>query len=241
MGFSHYNPNERYRRRSARRTLGLMRLLIVTVLVGTGGVYLGRLQSEQDVRILLDQKGKHDKQIEQMQDELTRLRAEARTASIKLHQVQASYNEVLPSGEAQALAQLLKQQLDGGVDPKRLEAVIRSVRPPQNCSEPQTRRFVVATPAYKGPASKVSTAGKEVTINGSGESARSSKGKDEAWFDPSKVVTLVFEREGGEKEEKNGHLPLYHSIIIKDKEYRFTVSPGEQSFAKVTYDICDYP
>lgn len=241
MEFGHYNPNERYRRRSAQRTLALVRLIVITVVVAFAAFHLGRMQSEQDMRVLNSQKGENDAQIEEMRDELTRLRAEARTANIKLHQLQASYNEILPSGPAQELAHLLKQQLDGGVDPKRLEAVIRSVRPPQNCSEPQTRRFVVMTPAYKGPESKVTTAGKEVSISGSGESAKSSKGNAEAWFDPSKGVKLVFVLADGTREEKEGHMPLYHSIIIKDKEYRFTISQGEQSFAKVNYDICDYP
>lgn len=240
MEFGYYNPHERYRKRAARRTAGLIKNIILISLVGAGSFHLGRMQSDQDIFILTDIKNKGDQQIEQMQDEVTRLRAEARTANIKLHQLEASYNEVLPAGDAQQLALLLKEQLEGGVDPKRMEAVIRSVRPPQNCGEPQTRRFVVATPAYKGPQSKVTTAGREVTVSGSGESARSSKGKDEAWYDPAKGVKLAFEQ-AGTKEEREGYLPLYHSIIIGDKEYRFTVSAGEQSFAKVTYDVCDYP
>ncbi|MCB1591397.1 MAG: hypothetical protein KDI90_02985 [Alphaproteobacteria bacterium] len=241
MEFSQYNPHERYRRRSARRTLSVIKVLIVLGLVGVGTFHLGRMQAEQDNRILSQQKQQVDEQINQMEEELTRMRAEARTANIKLHQLQASYNEVLPSGEAQELVQLLKQQLDGGVDPKRMEAVIRSVRPPQNCSKPQTRRFVVKTPAYKGPESRITTAGKEVTISGSGDSAKSSQGKSEAWFDPSKAITVVFMHGEGVSEEKTGHLPLYHSIIIGDKEFRFTISQGEQSFAKIVYDVCDYP
>ncbi len=203
--------------------------------------YLGRLQAEQSLRILHEQKKVSETQIEELQDKLTRLRAEAQTANIKLMQAHESFSEALPEGPMQELTVLLKQQIDGGVDPKRLETVLRSVRPPQNCSEPQTKRFVIMTPAYTGPQSKMSTNEKEITLTGSGDSAKNSKGKAEAWFDPSKSVTLAFETNEGAKQEKTGHLPIYHSIILGEKEYRFTIAQGEQSFAKVTYDICDYP
>jgi len=41
--------------------------------------------------------------------------------------------------------------------------------------------------------------------------------------------------------KKRGTLPLYHTAVIGDRQYRFTVSEGAQSFAKVTFDSCDYP
>ncbi|MCB1680691.1 MAG: hypothetical protein KDI61_08370 [Alphaproteobacteria bacterium] len=219
----------------------MLRVILLCFMVGGAGFYLGRLQSEQTVRILGEQRKKAESQIEDMQTELTKLRAEAQTANIKLLQAHKSFNEALPEGPMQDLTLLLKEQIEGGVDPKRLETVLRSVRPPQNCSEPQTKRFVVMTPAYKGPESKMTTSEKEITLSGSGESAKNSKGKSEAWFDPSKTVTLIFELKTGVKQKKEGHLPLYHSVILGDKEFRFTITQGEQSFAKVTYDSCDYP
>jgi hypothetical protein len=241
MEVSPYNPYDRYRRRSVRRTQSVLNIVLACVITGGLGFYLGRLQSEQSLKTLYKQKNSSETQIEDLQDQLTRLRAEAQTANIKLLQAHESFSEALPEGPMQELTLLLKQQIEGGVDPKRMETVLRSVRPPQNCSEPQTKRFVLMTPAYNGPQSKMTTNEKEITLTGSGESAKNSKGKAEAWFDPSKSVTLVFETNEGAKQEKKSHLPIYHSIVLGDKEYRFTIAQGEQSFAKVTYDVCDYP
>ena len=217
----------------------MLRVILLCFMVGGAGFYLGRLQSEQTVRILGEQRKKAESQIEAMQTELTKLRAEAQTANIKLLQAHKSFNEALPEGPMQDLTLLLKEQIEGGVDPKRLETVLRSVRPPQNCSEPQTKRFVVMTPAYKGPESKMTTSEKEITLSGSGESAKNSKGKSEAWFDPSKEISISFMMPGGDKQEVSGTLPLYHSVITAGSEYRFSITAGRTSFVDASVQKCE--
>ncbi len=176
-----------------------------------------------------------------MQDEVTALRAEAQTAQVRLEQLRASYDELLSEGAMHDLLELLRQQLEKGVDPNRLRSVILSARPPQNCIDAKSKRFVVITPVYNGPQSIASIGKGAVSISGVGASAQNAQGQAEAWFDPGQPVTLTFRGRGSEEQVKQGMLPIYHSVVVDDKEYRFTITEGTKSFAKVTYDYCDYP
>ncbi|MCB1784428.1 MAG: hypothetical protein KDI13_10595 [Alphaproteobacteria bacterium] len=241
MSIYNYNPNERYRRRSAQRTANLIFILFLLVAISGISFWFGMLQSEQKRLVLEQEKEQLQKQATELQEQMTKIRAEAQTANIRMEQMRASYEEVIPEGPMQDLTMLLKEQLDEGIDAKRLEFVIRSTRPPQNCSEPENRRFVVLTPAYQGPESKVSILSGAITISGDGESAQNDKGKKEAWFDPARAVKLSFTLDDGATEIREGVLPLRHSIVKNGKEFRFTIAPGTQSFAKVTFDSCDYP
>lgn len=118
--------------------------------------------------------------------------------------------------------------------------IIRAAQPPQNCSQAVNKRFVLSTPSYKGPQSGVTFADGTVTVSGSGDSSISSKQEKEAWFDPGKPITVVFTVIGGKKETKTGLLPLHHTIILGNKEYRFTISEGPRSFIVISSDYCDY-
>ncbi|MGH1403305.1 MAG: hypothetical protein ACRBDL_03610 [Alphaproteobacteria bacterium] len=241
MSFSLYDPGDRYRRRAAQRMTSLILFtVIISVAVGAG-FWLGQMRARQNTYILQEQNRDLNEQQTTLQDEMTALRAEAQTAMVRLEQLRASYDELLSEGAMSDLVELLKQQLQKGVDPKRLESVILSARPPQNCSDAQSKRFVVITPVYSGPSSKASIGSGVVSISGKGASAQNSKGDKEAWFDPGQPVEIVFHGRNKEPQTKKGVLPLYHSMVMGDKEYRFTVTAGAKSFAKVTYDHCDYP
>jgi len=241
MSIYSYNPNDRYRQRSAQRMVSFFTVFIFTCIVAGAGFWIGWLQADQKIQVLQKEKDALHGEYDSLQDEMTQVRAESQTANLRLEQLRASYEEVIPAGPMQDLTVLLKQQLDEGIDARRLESVIRSTRPPQNCSEPGVRRFVVSTPAYKGPESRISLLSGAISISGEGAPAMNDKGKAEAWFDAAKPVRVYFMQEDGEQQMKEGVLPLHHSIIYDNKEYRFTIAPGSRSFAKVTFDRCDYP
>ena len=57
----------------------------------------------------------------------------------------------------------------------------------------------------------------------------------------TKSVAIAFKTKSGLVETKEGNLPIYHSLVVGDKEYRFSIEEGVQSFAKITFDHCDYP
>lgn len=236
---SPYNPQARYQRRSARRVANTMRLVILVGIFGASGFWIGRLEAIKEISLLTQEKHELELRNNELQGEVTKYRAEAQTASARLEQIKASYEEVLPEGPMRTLTLLVKEQIESGIDATRLESVIKSVSPPQNCAEPQSKRFVVSTPSYKGPKSKVSIDNNKIIIVAQGESSKNIKGQEEAWYDPAKNIEVTFTLADGTTEIRKGHLPIIYSAILEDKEYRFTIGPDEKSFAKVTYDSCD--
>ena len=240
MSFSSYNPHERYRRRSAKRTTSMLIFLFFFLFICGIGYWAGTVRSQQNIYILQKEKRVLAEENDKAQNEMTALRAEAQTANIRLEQLRASYDELLSEGPLRDLVTLLKQQIEQGVDVKRLESVILLARPPQNCTDPDSKRFVVATPVYKGPTS-VASIGNGISVSGKGVSAKNSRGNKEAWFDPRQPVSLTFKVRGKKSVAKKGVLPLHYSTVVGGKEYRFTVTAGAKSFAKVTFDHCDYP
>ncbi len=238
---SSYNPQDRYRRKAADRIAGVLTVVaLVGVSFGTG-FWLGHKNAGYQEGVLRKQVDALNAIQVQLQDTITELRAETQTAIARYDQVQKLYNETVPEGPMQDLVSLLRRQIDEGRDPERLSFLIRSARPPRNCSAPKTRRFIVSTPNYKGAASKVAIADGALVVMGRGASAKDAEGRPEAWYDQSKKVSLDFITLGGEKEAKAGVMPIHHSVVIADREYRVTVTGGARSFAKVTYDSCDYP
>jgi len=168
------------------------------------------------------------------------VRAEAQTANTRFEQLRAEYNAAVPEGPMQDLLKLVKQQLDEGMEPGRLSFLIRSARPPTGCTEADSKRFIVSTPTYKGENSAVTIADGAVVIFGSGASAQNAQGQPEAWYDPAQSVTITFKTKDS-SEQKVGTLPIRHSVVVDDREYRFTIEEGSRSFARVVHDSCSYP
>ncbi len=237
-----YDPNDRYRRRAAKR---MTNIIVVFALFATAfgfGFFAGGLRSQQALYILQEEKRILREEHSTIQQEMTALRADAQTADVRLEQLKASYEAIVSDhSPLKNLVVILKKQIEEGLDPKRMETILLSARPPQNCSDAESKRFVVMTPVYSGPGSSVSVGRGAVIVSANGSSAQSTSGEKEAWFDPGQAVEVVFKIRGADTVTKSGVLPLYHSVIVGGKEYRFTVSTGAKSFAKLTYDSCDYP
>lgn len=242
MTLGRYNPRSRYRERAARRThMMMLTLLGVAALIGFG-FWAGRQHVAFQVESLKKEAQSARSDAKKMQDELVKVRAESQTANSRLEQLQSQYQQELPEqGPLRALVDLVRQQLAEGMPPERLAFLIKSARPPRNCTDPSSKRFMVKTPAYSGPDSAAAIGEGAVSISGIGSASRNKDGALEAWFDPSQQVTVSFKVSGGETEKKTAVLPFQHSLIASGREYRFTLSEGEKSFIKVTFDSCDYP
>lgn len=223
-----------------QRMMNFFLSLGVLFLAGFFGFWLGGQSAAEQIIKLKDENKSLSQQVAEMQGNLTELRAEAQTANTRFEQVKKEYSELIPEGPMQDLTALLREQLDKGMDPQRLSFFIRSARPPTGCTDPETKRFVVSTPAYNGPDSEVSVADAQVVITGSGVSARNQQGQPEAWFDPAQSVTIQFKSPAG-TDTKKGVLPIQHSLVAGGREYRFSVEEGSRSFAKVVFDSCAYP
>ncbi len=240
MSISSYNPHTRYKERNAQRmasALGVLAVILLSILLG---FWLGKQYGAEHLMTLKDEVQTFEQERALLQDQVTELSATAQTANTRYEQLQQEVESIIPAGPMQDLVTLVREQLKQGMDAERLSFVIRSARPPSGCTEAQTKRFVINTPAYSGPESLASVADGKIKVGGKGVSARSAKGLPEAWYDPSKRVEVFF-MNGSKRELKKGVLPLRYSTVVENREYRFTIEKGAKSFAKVIYDSCAYP
>lgn len=176
-----------------------------------------------------------------LEKQVVTLRADAMTNENKLHELEQQYNDDIGDMNLRALNRLLRERLASGVTTERLQEVIAAASNVRNCSAPETKRFIVQTPAAKGPPSKVSFGSGLITIMASGDAAVNAKGGKESWFDSAKPVQLSINVRGGENVSKEEVLPFHYSIIQGATEYRITITPTSRSYAEVTADQCAYP
>jgi|AntRauTorckE6833_2_1112554.scaffolds.fasta_scaffold30631_1 cell division protein FtsB len=236
-----YDPGSRYRRRAAERKRKMMSMLIFLAILSGFFYWLGGQVVRSSEAAYKQQAIKLQDEKKALEERMTALDANLQTLKMEYDKLQNRYQSEVPTGPLKELADLARQQLKDGIAKDRLEFVIRSAQPPRNCTEPDTKRFVTRTPFYSGPDSFVSFVNKTVTITASGEPAVSSSGNPESWYDPGKPVKVSFTRLGGKEVLKEGLLPIHHSMVIGDKEHRFTIAKGQRSFIDVTSDSCDYP
>lgn len=239
MSLNSYNPHKRYQERAAQRMARLLKLFAFIVVFSVLGFWLGKQYGAEQLIVLKDSVQTLEAQRGEFQTQITELSASAQTANKRYEQLQEEVESILPEGPMQDLVTILREQLNKGTDPERLSFVIRSARPPTGCVDPESKRFVVSTAANKGPQNIVKI-GDTVTVTGVGVSAQNDNGDPEAWYDPAKQVEITFNH-GESTEVKKGVLPIRHSMIIGNREYRFSVETGARSFAKVVFDSCSYP
>jgi hypothetical protein len=240
MSFILRSHHDRYRQRNRESFYRGITVAAGLILAMWLGYYIGTKRDAQDARQIELQNQDLQEQTTQNEQAKTELEARYQTLLIRYQQLAEKFKRELPQGDASTLSKLIQEQLERGMNPKRLEQVIRSTEPPQNCTEAVSKRFILSTPIYKGPQSAVTFADGAITVSGTGEPSINSKRHKEAWFDPGKPIQMIFTVIGGKKEEKQGLLPLTHTIVVQNREYRFTVSEGPRSFVVVTSDNCDY-
>lgn len=241
MSFPMYDPSGGYRRRAAEKKRRFFLIATFIISLAAGFYWLGGENVKSSEVAYKQQALRLQTEKEAIEKQLTDARVEVQSTQIRYKQLEDKYNLEVPTGPLKELTDILRQQLKDGMAPDRLAFVLRSARPPRNCSEPVQRRFVVRTSASSGPESAVSFANGAITITAQGEPAVSATSQPEAWFDPGKPVTVKFTQLGGQDTVKTQLLPIHHSMVLAGKENRFTVAIGARSFVAVTGDSCDYP
>lgn len=237
-----YNPRRRYEERARRKSTALYTTIALIAAAFTIGLWIGREYAAAQLKSNKSQIERLEEQLQKIEESTTTLRGDAQASQLRLEQMQLEMAAKFPDeGPLRPLIDLTRKQLDAGIAPERLEFVIRSARPPRNCTDPQNKRFVVMTPAYKGPDTEVSVGDAGILLAARGMSSINAASQPEAWFDPAKPVTITFKTLEGQSEVKTGTLPMQHTIVAGGREYRFTISEGEKSFAKITFDSCEYP
>ncbi|MBI1205657.1 MAG: hypothetical protein GC191_00050 [Azospirillum sp.] len=241
MSLGLYDYDRRYRRRV---WTGFVKFLLFIALLLAIGLFTYQIGVEQfkgrdaslreDVSHLSRQKG----ELELLAQQLKQAQVSAETRAAEL---EARLATDVPHGDLARLMQLVSERLAEGVGIERLAFVIAAVQNKRDCQSPETKRFVLSTPIYKSPNRAISFAGGTITVTGEGASMRDANGDSEAWYDPAQPVSLRITAQGGKDYPVQGVLPLHHSIVIGNSEYRFTVVAGSRSFAEVTADRCSFP
>lgn len=234
----------RARRRNKRRWT-FLKWLLGFALIGVAGAYAYQTGSELASR----QVATLEEEIEAQKAEILGLEAArdeavvARTAAEQeVAAWQERYEAEVPTGEMREIVNLALKKRQDGVDLERLRFVIDAVENDRNCrGETETKRFIVPTKSYNGGNDWVGFDDTRVTVTGIGQAALDSSGNPERYIDPSKPVSITFKHIGGETEQVEGKLPIQHSLVIGDTEYRFNVVEGSRAFVNVTAEMCDYP
>lgn len=235
-----YNPNNRYRNRSKDRFKRFVKGVITICLLIGVGIFIGREYNQGEANVFRSRVKVMEEERETLQEDIVTLRAAAQTASMRYDALKSSYDAINPDGPMGDLLTLVKDKVAQGMDVDYLRYTIETAGAPRKCSEPQTKRFVPSTPNFKGADNTVSIDDAKIMVSGEGQSAFNDNGEPEAWFDPSKKVAMTFKATEMPAQTKSKIVPFSHSMIIDNKEYRFTIEAGAKSFLKVSYDVCDY-
>ena len=235
----------RSRRRRRGRWIIAKWVIVLSVIVGAGVfAYETGLSLAQRSVILRDQKiVELNAEIETLRRQNAKLDVGLRSERKRLGEARARYETDVPSGKIASLLGRVRDKLEEGVNPARLEFVIAAAQNPRTCDEkPVTKRFLVQTPLQKGANDSVSFAGNAITVTAEGVPAQDAQGRVEAWFDPAQPITLQLAQLGGKTARASGKLPLHASVVVGDSEYRYSLVAGAQrGFVQVTGDRCSYP
>ena len=234
-----------YEQRYRRRFLGgFVKLgLVAALLLGTGlfayqmGVeqMKGRDASlREEVSTLSRQKAELELLAVQMQNA-------AKTAEARVADVEARLKRDVPTGELARLSKMVSQRLSSGLDPARLAFVIEQAQTQRNCQQPDSKRFMLATPLLKTGNRATTFGNGTITVTGEGMSARNAQGQPESWYDPAQPVRIRIVTQSGKETVVAGPLPLHQSVVVDQTEHRFTFTAGQRSYIEVTADRCPFP
>lgn len=243
---SRYDPRTRYRLRSQQRLSLLAGLGLMGLVCGAVGYGMGYYSARGDDRAMNAEILAISAERDKLQQTVTRLMADSHSANIKYQQIEEQLQSELPQdGPLKDIVSQIRAQLDSGVAPERLATLIRTMAPPQNCTDPEIRRFIVETPKNKGVDNSMILADGAITVRASGDPAKTRSGEDEAWYDPLRPVALTFQARGAAADAapimRKNILPISQVMVVAGREYRMTFTEGAKSFLKVTVESCDYP
>lgn len=241
LGLRESRTHERRQRRQR-----LVKWLFLLGCMTAGGVALyktGATLAQGEIRQLQAETQRLSASVAEAEKRNLDLMASAEQAKLDAQEWQRRYEHDVPKGETRQVYALVAAQLAAGATEERLAFLIKSAGANQSCAnDPVTKRFLVKTPVSGGANHSVSFADNAITVIGEGQSAMNAANQPEAWFDPAKPVTVLFSGLGGKTSQVTVKLPLHHSVVLGEHEYRFTVTTGDsRGFVNVTADRCKFP
>jgi len=218
-------------KRRAQRLWAIIRFIfIMFILIGVGyfAYDTGTEIAKRDLNVWKDK-------YELAASENEQLRVDMGKNEASLEQMQ----RLVPNDEIRDLLDVVNKKSTEGVAVSRMQNVIGGLTRNEECSDrSDVKRFIVGTLVNTQTTSTVSFERGLITISGRGSSEINENGNPEAWFDTAKPVTMTFALPGGDSQEKAGILPVYHTMVVKDQEYRFSITAGNRSFVNVTLLKC---
>lgn len=233
------------RRRRHRTRLAVVRWVLVCAAVVALGAYAyqtGERVAEREAASREQQIVAFRTKIEDLESQLQAQQAELVAERAAAEEWRQRYEHEVPAGEARELLPVLQARLEAGVEPQRLRWVLSQTGTRRDCeARSEVRRVPVQTPTARGARAATALAGGTLGVLLDGNSAKSEKGDPEPWFDPARPVTLRITMRNGKAIESEGVLPLQHSIVEGDREYRLSVVAGPRGSAHVSLERCRFP
>lgn len=235
-----------HRRQRRKRLTKWLVLLAGLAGLGAFAYRTGSILAQREVVNLREQLARSTATVAELRRQNALLQRSTESARRTAADLQARYARDVPTGTRKSLLDLTEKQLAAGVKPDRLRFLIGAAGAGQKCSgDPQTKRFLVKTPVAPNPSPSLASVGfadDSIIVTATGEVATGPDGKPQATFDSAKPVVAQFTHLGGQRTQVSGVLPLYHSVVIKDTEYRFAMRPDDRrGFMRVTSDRCTFP
>ncbi|MDH5750157.1 MAG: hypothetical protein OEY85_12680 [Rhodospirillales bacterium] len=234
-------------RRNRRRRIRYIFLKWIAgiLLVAAAGLYayefgagLSIAENERLVRENARLSGNVERQRQIIDEQKTTIEGEL----LRVEEWRKRYERDVPPKNLKPIYELAQEKINAGVEPSRLIFLIEGAENTRSCDErPVSKKLYVKTHLYQGANSSVSFANNAITITAEGEAATDAEGRQEQWWDQDKPVSVRFTHIGGKVSEATGRLPLHHSIVAGDKEYRFTVTAANKGYAMVSGDRCLFP
>lgn len=241
-----YGFNRSSARRQQRRwaILKWLFLLCAVLAAGVFSYVEGSALAKREVTNLRTEATRLADLLSKQRDRNKKLQKEAEVARAGEAQWRQRYEKDVPTGNTKQLMARIQTQLANKVPAERIDFMIGAAGIKDSCDgRPITKRFLVRTPLFAGANDAVNFAERTITVSAGGLAAADSLGNPEEWFDPAQEVTVWFVELGGKRTSKvTGELPLYHSVVRSDAEYRFTIAKGDRrGFLHVTGDRCPLP
>jgi hypothetical protein len=241
MGLGLYDPERRYRRR-VWGTIIRVFFSITVLLVAAGFAYqIGVERTKGQITTLQGQVTSLTQAKGGLEQERIQLQAAAQTAQIQYRELTARFEREVPTGTYRELADKVAQRLHDGLDPQRLAFYIDQASAARDCKTGESKRFILPTQNAVGSNSSVAFANNTIAVTGRGEGTVDESGKAQAAYDPAKPITVNFRGIDGKQVSATGMLPLFQSLVVGEKEYRFSLIEGERSFVRVTSEVCAFP
>lgn len=230
------------RRQKAWRAVAKLALFLGVV--GTSGYYAYEVGQRLSAETITDQRADIVRLSQTVDEQAERIGTLEQSLLAKTEEAESfrlRYEAVAPSDEMKEILHLVAGKLTSGIQPQRLAFVIEAAERPRNCQEATTKRFMVKTPTFTGPPQATWVRFEDIfTVAAEGVGEADANGYAQQWFDPAGEVTVHFTALGGKDSVVSGTLPLHHNMVHRNKEYRFTVTPGARGFVEVTADRCDF-